>query len=91
MKAEEPGSHEYPARAVFALLSLMLSVLATGCGERQGQEDVAVPDAGVVRTFEVTSRRHLSGGFRYEQTPPVGGDHSAAWQECGYYERSINN
>ena len=88
--ALERGSHEHVGRTVLAFLFLMLSIIATGCGEQEGQEDLAVPDAGVVRTFEVASRKHLTGGFRYDQTPPVGGDHSSAWQECGYYERAIS-
>ena len=89
LRAEGRGSHLRPGRAAFALFFLMLSIVAVGCGEQEGQEELAVADAGVVRTFEVTSRKHLNGGFRYDQTPPVGGDHSSAWQECGYFERSI--
>ncbi len=50
---------------------------------------MAVADAGVVREFEVSSRKHVTGTVRYEQTPPVGGDHSSAWQECGYYGQAI--
>jgi hypothetical protein len=48
-----------------------------------------VPDAGVIRTYEIPSRKHVNGSVHYDQTPPVGGDHSSAWQNCGYYAKTI--
>ena len=89
IQVQERRSHERSRWTVLVFVFLMLSGFAIGCGEQEGQEELPVADAGVVRTFEVTSRKHLSGGFHYDQTPPVGGDHSSAWQECGYFERSI--
>lgn len=34
---------------------------------------------------------HVDGPVEYEQTPPVGGDHSAIWTNCGIYTESIPN
>lgn len=32
---------------------------------------------------------HAQGLVAYPQTPPAGGDHSAAWQNCGCYDAPI--
>jgi hypothetical protein len=45
------------------------------------------PD-GVV-TYAVATTSHVDGTVTYEQTPPVGGDHSPRWQNCGYYSSAI--
>ncbi len=66
-----------------------LSVFATACGTERSETDAPVVDAGVVHELPVMSRNHVAGRVRYDQTPPVGGDHSSAWQKCGYYGRVI--
>jgi len=42
-------------------------------------------------TFAVASAAHVDGPVTYAQTPPVGGDHSPRWQNCGYYSSPIAN
>lgn len=44
-----------------------------------------------VETFENLSREHVQGSVDYEQTPPVGGEHDATWQNCGFYEEPVRN
>ncbi len=34
---------------------------------------------------------HKEGELTYAQTPPVGGVHNSAWQNCGLYEQQIRN
>ncbi|MGH2551396.1 MAG: DUF3105 domain-containing protein [Thermomicrobiales bacterium] len=34
---------------------------------------------------------HVEGTVQYAQNPPVGGEHNAAWQNCGYYSAELNN
>ncbi len=79
-------------RTVLPSLTLLLvlwSIAAGACGEKQPELDLPVTDAGVVRTFDVVSRQHVEGRVDYEHTPPVGGDHSSAWQRCGFYSHFI--
>jgi hypothetical protein len=44
-----------------------------------------------VATFENLARDHVTGPVEYAQTPPVGGEHRAEWQNCGFYEEAVPN
>jgi putative peptide zinc metalloprotease protein len=44
--------------------------------------------AGVV-TFDVQTALHVRGPVSYPQAPPVGGNHSPIWQNCGFYDVPI--
>lgn len=44
-----------------------------------------------VATFSGLSRNHTNSPVHYPQTPPVGGDHSPVWQNCGYYSQPVHN
>ena len=65
---------------LLALLALILFLARRTAGPPTG-----------VETFEVTSRNHVEGTVNYEQTPPVGGDHAAQWQNCGFYSTQVRN
>ena len=42
-------------------------------------------------TYDNLARDHLLGQLVYQQSPPVGGAHSSAWQNCGIYDQIIPN
>lgn len=44
-----------------------------------------------VQSFPVPSRNHVLTPVSYPQTPPVGGNHSPVWQNCGFYDTPIAN
>lgn len=44
---------------------------------------------GEVRTFEDLDQNHVETAVEYPQTPAVGGDHSPAWQNCGFYDSEV--
>ncbi len=69
------------AVGVGALVLLALALLLTRGG---GGGDLS----GVVE-YPNQSRDHVNGLVTYEQTPPVGGPHNAAWQNCGIYDQPI--
>lgn len=48
----------------------------------------AGPPEGVVDTDE-TDRGHVEGEVDYADAPPAGGEHSAQWQNCGFYDTPI--
>jgi hypothetical protein len=71
----------------------------TGCG---GSNSKAAPDAGQpssivsadmsgVKTIKVNSANHVETAVEYPETPPVGGDHNPAWQNCGAYADPVAN
>jgi hypothetical protein len=53
----------------------------------QSQEN-AEPIAGL-QEFDDLGRDHVEGTVEYEQTPSVGGDHNAAWANCGFYDQTV--
>ncbi len=50
---------------------------------------VAVLDG--VQSYNNLSRDHSEAPQVYAQTPPVGGTHSAVWQNCGIYDQPVKN
>jgi putative peptide zinc metalloprotease protein len=44
-----------------------------------------------VQTYQITSREHTDQPVRYDQSPPVGGDHAPIWQNCGFYDMPIQS
>jgi hypothetical protein len=62
--------------------------LLGACGGEAADEPLP-PDLGMVKSFEVPSKRHVNGEVRYAQTPPVGGDHSPDLQRCGFYPSRV--
>ncbi len=84
-RASAQGSRRWPfflALGAVVALGVTLVVLSAG------GKDEAVPPPEVA-TFEVGSANHVTGTVDYAQTPPVGGDHNATWQNCGYYSQPV--
>jgi len=46
---------------------------------------------GEVQTFDKLSRDHTKSSVSYPQSPPVGGAHDPAWQNCGFYTQPVRN
>ncbi len=44
-----------------------------------------------VQSFSGLERGHTTGPVSYPQSPPVGGVHNPAWQNCGYYSSPVAN
>lgn len=42
-----------------------------------------------LQSFGSPARGHTSAPVSYAQTPPVGGDHSSNWQNCGVYDTAV--
>lgn len=48
------------------------------------------PTLEAIKTFTVTGE-HTTAPVKYEQSPPVGGDHNAIWLNCGVYPSAVPN
>lgn len=69
----------------------VLAVIALGAiAVAIGNNGSAVPLEGVT-TFSNLAAGHQDGPLTYEQTPPVGGIHNSAWQNCGTYTNPVAN
>lgn len=80
-----------------------MALVMVACGSSGGQKaatkttdpdlgrTVEAPPADLpgVKTFTDLGHNHVQGNVDYPQTPPVGGDHAPAWQNCGFYSTPI--
>jgi hypothetical protein len=44
-----------------------------------------------VKVFDYKGGSHLAEAITYKENPPVGGEHFAAWQNCGFYDAPVRN
>ncbi|TDQ53663.1 DUF3105 domain-containing protein [Actinorugispora endophytica] len=44
-----------------------------------------------VQEFDGLTNDHVTEEVKYEQSPPVGGDHSSYWQNCGVYTAPVKH
>lgn len=79
-------------------VGLVIAVVATVGGVvwavQAGTEDATPGALDDVRTFEYGAGKHTPGvddNVEYEESPPVGGEHSPLWLECKFYDDPIEN
>jgi hypothetical protein len=48
-------------------------------------------DLSAVVNFGEQTRNHVDTPVSYPQSPPTGGDHAPAWQNCGVYDEPVPN
>ncbi len=59
----------------------------------RGQSGDAAASSSIdgLKTYSDLARDHTEKPVTYPQAPPVGGAHSAVWQNCGWYETTVKN
>ena len=77
------------AAAVLVLIAVVAAMIVAGRGTG-GQASASIEPTGV-QSFSGFTRNHVQSPVRYAQTPPVGGDHDAVWQNCGAYDGPLGN
>ncbi len=73
-----------------ALPALLVLALAAGCTKDSGPGKLEDPTIEGVEVFQGLSHEHVPPAS-YPHTPPVGGDHSKAWLNCGVYDEPVPN
>lgn len=71
-----------------AVIAIVVSIVVTSA---QPEVDPADIDIAGLETFDEIEGLHVEGAVDYDQTPPVGGPHNAAWLNCGIYEEPVPN
>ncbi len=68
-----------------------LSACSTSSSKVASTTAPTTPGAALSGVVDYTglTQNHLTTPVRYPQTPPVGGDHSPRWQNCGFYSIEI--
>ena len=89
--AEAKRQQQRRRRNLLALAAGALVLLAIAGGFIASREQYKRSTLARVESFEGLSRNHPQGSVSYPQTPPVGGDHNPAWQNCGYYDAPVRN
>jgi len=74
-----------------ALIGTTIAVVVSSNNKQAALEEAANAPIKGVKTFSGLSRNHVTGPVDYPQTPPVGGDHDAVWQNCGIYPEPLTN
>ena len=74
--------------AVAVVAGLSYTALSGDNEESTGQRDAL---AGAVTTYPVDTPDHTPDPVSYPQNPPVGGNHDAAWLNCGIYDAPVKN
>ncbi len=78
--------------AVAAVIGLVITLVVTGGSTREQQQAAGDGDGSSVEGIELfpdVTANHVEGPVTYEQTPPAGGDHAAAWLNCGIYDQPV--
>lgn len=75
---------------MLTLLALGLVIAACG-GDGGSSDDGGAVAIDGVETFVIGEAFHVETAVDYDQSPPVGGDHSPQWINCGFYDSGIPN
>lgn len=79
------------ALVIVAIIVAVTIVIVQQVQENNRIDALASQEIEGVETFEDLSATHVDTAVEYEQTPPVGGDHSAIWTNCGIYTEPLPN
>lgn len=79
------------ALVIVAIIVAVTIVIVQQVQENNRIDALASADIEGVETFEDLTANHVDAPVEYEQTPPVGGDHSPIWTNCGVYTEPLPN
>lgn len=72
---------------VVAVLAAAALLVVASCSQARPQ---ASPPPGTV-SYPQPKPAHVAGKVQYDHSPPVGGNHSAVWLNCGIYDTPVAN
>jgi hypothetical protein len=95
MRAAERRKQRRNNLIMVAVVVVVVGILGGGAAfaiiQQNADRREGSAEASGVRTFTGLTQNHVAGTVNYAQTPPVGGDHHAQWQNCGIYNQPVRN
>ncbi|GAA0415529.1 membrane protein [Acrocarpospora corrugata] len=103
MRAEQKRKERRMAVLMWGIGGLVIAIVVGAVGfyivrEEMNKSEVekaaAQAEAAMapkVKNFKYTGSQHTGIKVKYAESPPVGGEHNSAWQNCGIYSEPINN
>lgn len=85
---EKPSNRVVAATLEVVVVAAAIGAMAWFSGGRDGASSADLAEIGV-ETFRLSPWMHVDGEVDYPESPPVGGDHSAMWLNCGYYANPV--
>jgi hypothetical protein len=58
---------------------------------RGGDPSNNIPALSAVKTYDYVGNEHTTDPVTYTETPPAGGPHDPAWEDCGVYPQPVRN
>jgi hypothetical protein len=74
---------------VLVLVGISAWVIVDAGRDKAAVEAEAAADIDGVEEIEGLTFNHVTTAVDYPQTPPAGGDHNAAWLNCGVYREPV--
>ena len=74
---------------VLVLVGISAWVIVDAGRDKAAVEAEAAADIEGVEEIEGLTFNHVTTAVDYPQTPPAGGDHNAAWLNCGVYREPV--
>lgn len=71
------------------VLVVLLAVGGVWWAVQVGTEDPTPGALEEVAAYEYEAAQHTEEPVAYEESPPVGGEHSGTWQPCGFYDEPV--
>jgi hypothetical protein len=72
--------------AAVAVIGLLIGFVVTSATPKPDPSTIAIEG---LQTYPGLTANHVATAVDYPQNPPVGGDHAAAWLNCGVYTESV--
>lgn len=73
--------------AIVVVIALVAVIVSTA----KKHSSPAIASINGVQLFPGLATKHVDGAVKYQQTPPVGGEHSSAWLNCAVYASPVPN
>jgi Protein of unknown function (DUF3105) len=84
-------------RRIFIVAGCLLGVIVVAAGialvvvtTRENDKKPGPKEVAGVQTFQ-EEQGHTNSAVTYPQTPPAGGQHNPVWQNCGIYDKPLQN